>query len=131
MPDMREILEQAREIYLRTMCGGAGCCGDIDGALEYIDGSVGEMLANSRPREQVGQGGGADALDAAADALQIMATDPTDLLTESVGLRAVISVSLWLRDRARAIRAKEESGCDGADPDLMQIQSWDAHERNP
>lgn len=41
---MKEVLATAREIYFRTMCGGAGCCGDFDGALEYIDGAVGEMI---------------------------------------------------------------------------------------
>lgn len=41
---MREVLDTAREIYEKTMCSGAGCCGDIEGALEYIDGAVGEVI---------------------------------------------------------------------------------------
>jgi len=41
---MKEIFETAREIYEKTMCGAAGCCGNFEGALEYIDGAVGEMI---------------------------------------------------------------------------------------
>lgn len=41
---MREVLAEARVIYERTMHGAAGCCGDLDHALEYIDGSVGELI---------------------------------------------------------------------------------------
>lgn len=41
---MKDVLAEAREIYDKTMCGGAGCCGDFDGALEYVDGAVGELI---------------------------------------------------------------------------------------
>jgi len=42
----------------------------------------------------------AEALRAAADDLIAMTTDPFDLLTESVGIRGPVAVSLWLQDRA-------------------------------
>jgi hypothetical protein len=45
---------------------------------------------------------GPDALRAAAAELQAMSMDPFDLLTESVGIRGPLAVSLWLRDRANA-----------------------------
>lgn len=33
----REALEsKAEDIYNETMCGGAGCCGDFYGAIEYL-----------------------------------------------------------------------------------------------
>lgn len=41
---MKDILTTAREIYEKTMCGATGCCGDLSGALEYVDGAVGEVL---------------------------------------------------------------------------------------
>ena len=41
---MKEILEKAREIYDETIHGAAGCCGDFAGAMEYIDGAVGELI---------------------------------------------------------------------------------------
>lgn len=41
---MKEILEKAREIYEETMCGATGCCGDFDGAMEYVDGAVAELI---------------------------------------------------------------------------------------
>lgn len=28
--------ERALEIYEESQCGGAGCCGNIDGALDYL-----------------------------------------------------------------------------------------------
>lgn len=43
--DMKTILETAREIYEKTWHGQTGCCGDLDGAFEYIDGAVGEMIS--------------------------------------------------------------------------------------
>lgn len=41
---MQTILATSREVYEKTMCGAAGCCGDFNGALEYIDGAVGEAI---------------------------------------------------------------------------------------
>lgn len=31
-----ELRQKAEEIYLATMCGGAGCCGDFEGAVDFI-----------------------------------------------------------------------------------------------
>lgn len=42
-----ELLKTAREIYEKTQCAGVGCCGDIDGALEYIDGAISELVAET------------------------------------------------------------------------------------
>ena len=42
----------------------------------------------------------AEALRAAATELMLMTTDPFDLLTESVGSKGPIAVSLWLQDQA-------------------------------
>lgn len=54
--DMKEVLETAREVYQKTMCGGAGCCGDIDGALEYIDGAVAELILEVARRREGADG---------------------------------------------------------------------------
>lgn len=44
---LNEIIEAALVIYNESMCGGAGCCGDIDGALEYVQSSVEEFVQQS------------------------------------------------------------------------------------
>jgi len=41
---MKEILDEAREIYEETMHGAAGCCGDLDGAFKHIDEEVGKVV---------------------------------------------------------------------------------------
>jgi hypothetical protein len=47
------------------------------------------------------------ALRMAAADLLAMTTDPSDLLTESVGIKGPIAVAFWLKDRASAIEAEE------------------------
>lgn len=48
---MQEILAKAREIYEDSQCPGAGCCGNIEGAMEYIDEAVAEMIRDL-PKER-------------------------------------------------------------------------------
>jgi hypothetical protein len=54
--DMKTILEEAREVYEKTMCGAAGCCGDFYGAMAYIDGEVGKMIQEIAGSLDVGNG---------------------------------------------------------------------------
>jgi hypothetical protein len=34
--DIDELRAEATRRYNATMCGGAGCCGDIDSAIDYL-----------------------------------------------------------------------------------------------
>lgn len=42
-----QILAEAVRIYERTQHTEMGCCGDLAGALEFIDGAVGELLTET------------------------------------------------------------------------------------
>lgn len=54
MTSMKEILEEARKIYQSTQCA-TGCCGNFDGALEYIDGAMGELISDTVDEVEAGQ----------------------------------------------------------------------------
>ena len=53
--DMKTILEEAREVYEKTM-HATGCCGDFYGAMAYIDGEVGKMIQEIAGSLDVGNG---------------------------------------------------------------------------
>ena len=47
MMTREQILKTARKIYEKTQCDGVGCCGDLDGMLEYLDGAIGELVSET------------------------------------------------------------------------------------
>lgn len=48
--NIRTVLETARGIYEKTQCASVGCCGDMNGMLEYLDGAIGELADESYQR---------------------------------------------------------------------------------
>lgn len=50
------LLNTARSIYTQTQCAGVGCCGDLEGMLEYIDGALDELVQSELAQRKIDEG---------------------------------------------------------------------------
>ena len=57
--DLREVSEYVKKVqnragdqYVSTICGGGGCCGDIDGALRIMGEELAEALFRLKELEK-------------------------------------------------------------------------------
>ena len=95
-----------------TFCGDSACVewDERDGFVDVRNSTEPDTVVQFTSAEWAAFKAGieAAALNAAADALVAMSCDPTDLLTESVGTKGPLAVSVWLRDRASRLGTPED-----------------------